>query len=75
VQPEPHPLTAARAGAKPDVQNRTIKKKQVLRSGIKNPGEIVMRLRSRQSRIKILTRSRSREPHKHNAAAELFMQF
>jgi hypothetical protein len=40
VQPEPHPLTAAGAvkrcgsGAKPDVQNRTIKKKQVLRSRI-----------------------------------------
>jgi hypothetical protein len=57
VRPEPHPLTAAGAvkkcssGAKLDVQNRTIKKKQVLRSGIKNPDENVMWL---QSRIKIL---------------------
>jgi hypothetical protein len=61
VRPEPHLLTAAGAvkkcssGAKPDVQNRMIKKKQVLRSRNKNPGENVMRLRSRQSRIKILT--------------------
>jgi hypothetical protein len=61
VQLEPHPLTATGAvkkynsGAKPDVQNRTIKKKQVLWSRIKNPGENVMWLRSRQSRIKILT--------------------
>jgi hypothetical protein len=74
-------LTAAGAvmklnsGAKPDVQNRTIKKKQVLRSSIKNPGENVMRLWSRQNHIKILTRSRSREPCKHNAAAELLVQF
>jgi hypothetical protein len=43
----PHPLTEARAvkkcssGAKPDVQNRTIKKKQVLRSRIENSGENV----------------------------------
>jgi hypothetical protein len=57
VRPEPHPLTVAGAvkkcssGAKLDVQNRTIKKKQVLRSGIKNPDENVMWL---QSRIKIL---------------------
>jgi hypothetical protein len=47
VLPEPHLLTAAGAvkrcssGAKPDVQNRTIKKKQVLRSRIKNPGKNV----------------------------------
>jgi hypothetical protein len=40
VRPEPHPLTAAGAlkrcssSAKPDVQNRTIKKKQVLQSRI-----------------------------------------
>jgi hypothetical protein len=45
VRPEPHPLTVAGAvkrcgsGAKPDVQNRTIKKKQELRSRI-----ILMRL-------------------------------
>jgi hypothetical protein len=46
VRPEPQPLTAAgavkrcRSGAKPDVQNKTIKKKQVLRSRI-----ILMQLR------------------------------
>jgi hypothetical protein len=46
VRPEPHPLTAVGAvkrcgsGAKPGVQNRTIKKKQDLRSRI-----ILMRLR------------------------------
>jgi hypothetical protein len=81
VRPEPHPLTAAGAvkkcsfGAKPDVQNKRIKKKQVLRSRIKNPGENLMRLWSRQSRNKILTRRQSREPRKHNAAAELLVQF
>jgi hypothetical protein len=42
VQPEPHSLSAAEAvkrcgsGTKPDVQNRTIKKKQVLRVAGKN---------------------------------------
>jgi hypothetical protein len=34
-----------------------------------------MWLQSRQSRIKILTQSRSREMRKHNAAAELLVQF
>jgi hypothetical protein len=52
-----------------------LRKKQVLQSRNKNPGENVMRLRSRQSRIKILTRRWSREPRKHNAAAELLAQF
>jgi hypothetical protein len=67
VRPEPHSLTAVGAikrcgsGAKPDVQNRTLKKKQVLRSHI-----ILMRpvLRSRitfmlpRLRVKILMRLR-----------------
>jgi hypothetical protein len=45
---KPHPLTAAGAvkkcssGAKPDVQNRMIKKKQLLQSRIQNPGENVI---------------------------------
>jgi hypothetical protein len=47
VRPEPHPLTAAgtvkkcSSGAKPDVQNRKTKEKQLLRSRIKNSGENV----------------------------------
>jgi hypothetical protein len=77
-QSEPHPFSAARAtsfncrsGAKPNFQNRTIKKKRVLRSRIKNPGKNLYAAPEPQEPHRNFNpkKSRSREPRKHDAAA------